>query len=220
VTGVQTCALPIFIKKVRCKVPVGRGYLTLQKAIPIRKHTFLSTNNEYKHFVYAQNEENTLCLYYEKTIDNKTIRAFKLVGLHELAKLKLKRIEDIRYENNYRAILVGRGKIKREIPMDEIIKVGTKVIFYTDNILELKNMSKQDLLKRIYRVYKFNEMGSPFIYLQNHLEARSNEKLGNGDNSFDPNKYQSRLCLVANSFICAIEGKNFEISPAGEIIFK
>jgi CRISPR-associated endonuclease Csn1 len=209
-----------FIKKVRCKVPVGRGYLTLQKAIPIRKHTFLSTNNEYKHFVYAQNEENTLCLYYEKTIDNKTIRAFKLVGLHELAKLKLKRIEDIRYENNYRAILVGRGKIKREIPMDEIIKVGTKVIFYTDNILELKNMSKQDLLKRIYRVYKFNEMGSPFIYLQNHLEARSNEKLGNGDNSFDPNKYQSRLCLVANSFICAIEGKNFEISPAGEIIFK
>lgn len=206
------------IKKVRCKVAAGRGYLTTAKAIPVKKHTFLS-DKEYKRYIYAQNEENTLCLYYEQKVDNNVGRAFRIVGLYELSQLKLNSFEQIRNENYYKSATLGSGKNKYEIPINHIIKVGTKVIFYKEHINELIDLSKIDLLKRVFRVYKFNETGAPLIYLQNHLEARPNDKLGNGDNSFDPTKYQARLYMVASNFRCAIEERDFEIKPDGEIVF-
>jgi hypothetical protein len=53
--------------------------------------------------------------------------------------------------------------------------------------------------------------------LQNHLEASKNELLGNGDGQFEKTKYQSRLMLNPDKFICAIEGVHFEIKLDGEI---
>jgi hypothetical protein len=67
-------------------------------------------------------------------------------------------------------------------------------------------------------VYKFNEVGSTkYLYLQNHIEARKNEELGDGDTSFDPQKYQPRLKLSASQFFAAIESKHFNVMPDGEI---
>jgi CRISPR-associated endonuclease Csn1 len=206
------------IKKVRCKVAAGRGYLTTAKAIPVRKHTFLS-DKDYKQHIYAQNEENTLCLYYEQVVENKVRRAFRIIGLYELAQLKLNSFDEIKSENYYKSITIGKDKSASDIPLNSILKVGMKLLFYNEDIGELYDLSKIDLFKRIFRIYKFNETGSPLIYLQNHLEARPNDKLGNGETIFDPTKYQARLCLVANSFNCAIEGRDFEIRLDGEIVF-
>ena len=206
------------IKKVRCKVAAGRGYLTATKAIPVKKHTFLS-KKEHKQYIYAQNEENTLCLYYEQIDENVVKRAFRIIGLYELSQLKLNSFEEIKNENYYKNIGFGRGKNAIEIPINTILKVGTKVIFYNKDISELNDLSKTDLLKRTYRVYKFNEMGTPFIYLQNHLEASPNDKLGSGDTIFDSTKYQARLQLVSNNFTCAIEGRDFIVKLDGEIKF-
>ena len=204
------------IKKVRCKVAVGRGYLTPAKALEIRQHDFKSSH-DYKKSVYAQNDENSLCLYYEGTIEGKAERAFRIVGLFELAQLRLANTEAIRQEEYYKTIPAGRGKVKANIPLNFILQPGAKCIFHKNNLEELQNLSQQDILKRLFRVYKFNEIGSPYIYLQNHLEARPNELLGDGDTVFEPAKYQHRLKLKADKFTCAIEGKHFEVKPDGQI---
>lgn len=60
-------------------------------------------------------------------------------------------------------------------------------------------------------------MGTPYIYLQNHIEARPNDVLGDGDTIFKPDIYQHRLKLKAENFTCAIEGKDFKVMLDGEI---
>lgn len=207
------------IKKVRCKVAAGRGYLTPEKALEIGKHTFQS-KHDYKHYTYAQNEENTLCLYYEEKINDKVERAFRIVGLHELAQLRLKNIDDIQLETYYQTIEVGKGKNKSNLPLTHIIRTGLKVLFYKENSEEIKELSKKELLCRLYTVSKFNEMGTPQIYLQFHLEARPNDLLDDGDTIYDPLKYQYRLKLKADKFTCTFEGKHFEVKPDGEVIWK
>lgn len=206
------------IKKVRCKVAAGRGYLTPGKALEIKRHTYLS-KHDYKQNVYAQNDENTLCLYYELQQETKVERAFKIVGLYELAQLNLNSFSEIRNDNAYNKIECGRGKNKMHIPLVEILKAGMKVIFYKEHIEELKELGHQQVLSRLFRIYKFNEMGTPFIYTQNHIEARPNDKLGDGDTLFNPDKYQFRLKVVAKNFTCAIEGKHFKLTPDGTIVW-
>ncbi len=207
------------IKKVRCKVAAGRGYLTPQKALPINTHDFIkkNKNHEYKHVMYAQNEENTLCLYYEKMGEKAMQRGFRIVGLFELAKLNLNCISAIMNEPYY-----YNYDETNSIQLHYIITVGTKAIFFEENIEELKEIkSKKELLKRMYVVYKFNLSGTPDIYLKNHVEAKPNPEIDKEcENLFDPKKYQSGLSLKASKFTCAIEGKHFDIKPDGEIKWK
>lgn len=207
------------IKKVRCRVAAGRGYLTTKKAVPIRMHTFIASDQDYKHYLYAQNEEMTLCLLYEKLIENKIQRAFKLVGLYDLSRLKLKNFTDIGNKKSFQTMTIGRGKNQSEIALAFIITVGIKVIVYAHYIDEIKELSQEQLFRRVFRVYKFNEKPNPCIYLQNHNEARTNDILGTGEPIIDTGKYQSRLCLTAGNFSCAIEGKDFIVRPDGEIKF-
>ena len=117
----------------------------------------------------------------------------------------------------YNSIEVGRGKNKTIAPLTSILKVGMKVLFYQQHLEELKALPKQQMLQRLFRIYKFNEMGTPNLFLQNHLEARKNELLDYGDTSFNPLTYQYRLKIKSDKFSCAIEGKHFKVEPDGEI---
>jgi CRISPR-associated endonuclease Csn1 len=207
------------IKKVRCKVTAGRGYLTPEKAIEIQKHNFLS-KHVYKQHIYAQNDQNIYCLFYESSFANKVDRAFRIIGLFELSKLGIRNERELFQDNYYNKIETGRGINKKEIPLLQILKVGTKVIFYKEHIEELKELPNKELLKRVFRIYKFNEMGTPNLFLQNHLEARKNELLDDGDTSFNPASSQYRLKIKADKFNVAIENRHFEINPDGEINWK
>lgn len=209
------------IKKVRCKVAAGRGYLTPEKAIEIQKHNFLS-KHDYKQHIYAQNDQNIYCLFYETSFENKTERAFRIIGLFELAKLGIKSERELFQDNYYKKIEIGRGNNKKEIPLAQILKVGSKVIFYKEHIEELKDLNKKELLQRIYRIYKFNEPApsTVYIYCQNHIEARSNDELGNGEKDLDFNRLQPRVFLGASKFNAALESRDFEITPDGEINLK
>lgn len=204
------------IKKVRCRVAAGRGYLTPEKALPVKKHTFLS-DKDYKQYVYAQNEENALCLLYEGFQNGKVVKAFRTVGLYELAQLKLGKIDDIKHENYYGSTELGKGKNKVEIRLAHIITIGTKTILYKNDKEELKELAKTDLLNRLYRVYKFNEPSTIYIYLQHHLEARKDEELGTGEKDIAFDRYQPRIFLTAAKFKCALEGKDFNVNPDGSI---
>lgn len=206
------------IKKVRCKVAAGRGYLTPEKALEIQKHTYLS-KHDYKQYIYAQNEQNVFCLYYELDESGKTQKAFRIVGLFELAKLGITKESDLYQDNFYNNLETGKGAKKKIMPLTFLIKAGTKVIFYKKHIEELKELPKRDLLKRVFRVYKFNNPApsTVYVYCQNHIEARDNEELGNGDKNLDFDNYQSRVFLNASKFTAAFEGKDFEVMPDGEI---
>lgn len=205
------------IKKVRCKVAAGRGYLGTDKAIKINKHDFES-KHDYKNYVYAQNDTNAYCLYYELTTDEQTYRAFRNISMFELAQLKIKNPQQFKKDPYYNTIISGKGKKQIEIPLKAILQNGTKCIFFEKSKEELKNLTKTELMNRIFKVYKFNNMSDlRLIYLQNHVEARKNELIGDGETNFDSQKYQGRLKLNPNKFNCCIEGFDFKINIDGTI---
>ncbi len=206
------------IKKVRCKVAAGRGYLTPQKAIEIQKHNFASKHN-YKQYIYAQNDTNTYCLYYELETENKIERAFRIVSLFELAKLAIKKEYEIYNDNYYNNMVIGKGEIIKKLPLCNILKVGTKAIFYKEQLEELKELPTKELLQRVFRIYKFNEPApaTVYVYFQNHIEARDNDILGNGNKDLDVNIFQSRVFLNSSKFKAAIEDKHFTINLDGTV---
>ncbi len=203
------------IKKVRCRVAAGRGYLTPEKAVEVSRRSHLS-RHDYKRVTYAQNDENTLCLYYENGSD----RGFRIVGLFELARLKARRFSDIAAEKYYQTLEVGKGKNKKELPLAHIITVGLKAIIWKEDKEELKDLSQQDLFKRVYRIFKFNERPSPYVYMQHHMEARPDGELGNGASEINLTEYQPRLSLSGGNFQCALEGRDFTVSLDGRIELK
>ena len=146
-------------------MPAGRGYLKPKTALDIRKHTFLS-KQEHKHYAYAQNEENTLCLYYEGKTADKLERAFKIVGLFELANLQLNDVTEIKQEKYYQTAEAGRGKKKSEIPLNHIIQVGTRALFYNEKnetIEDLKQLPSSDVIKRLLAFTNLTKWAPPIF---------------------------------------------------------
>ncbi len=207
------------IRHVRCKVTAGRGYLSKEKALEIKEHA-MPSKHEHKQFVYAKNDEMALCLYYEGLVNEKIERAFRFIGLFELAKNKFKQLSDINQNPELQFCEVGRGKYKTLIPLTYLITSGMRVLIFKDTLDEIRELNNKEMLKRLYLVYKFNEAPSPYIYLQYHAEARPDNELGVGETQIDLEKYQPRLKLVANNFNCLIEEKNFSITLDGKIILK
>ncbi|MCK9281708.1 MAG: hypothetical protein M0P71_13865 [Melioribacteraceae bacterium] len=201
------------IRHVRCVSAVGRGILTSEKALQIKQHTFLS-KQEYKQYYYAKNEEISVCLFYEKNDNSKVIRGTRLIGLFELSQIQIKHLNELFSIPEY-AIYP-----KNNLPLKYIITTGCRVIIYENSPEELRELSKPELIKRVYRIYKFNNAGADYIYLQCHAEARQDKDLGVGDTTVDFSKYQPRLKLVPNNFNCLLENYDFEISIDGEITFK
>jgi CRISPR-associated endonuclease Csn1 len=207
------------IRHVRCMVAAGRGFLTKEKALEIKQHIMPSIH-EHKQSVYAKNDEMALCLYYEGFVNEKMEKAFKFIGLFELAQYRLEKLSDIKSIPEYQYCEAGRGRKKTLIPITTLITSGIRVLIYSNSPDEIKDLDNKAMLKRLYKVYKFNEAPVPYIYLQFHSEARPDNELGAGDTEIILNKYQPRLKLVANNFNCLVEGKDFEITIDGIIILK
>jgi CRISPR-associated endonuclease Csn1 len=205
------------IKKVRCKVAAGRGYLGTDKAIKINKHEALS-KHEYKQHVYAQNDTNAFCLYYELISGEQTYRALRIIGLFELAQLKIKNPQQFKKEPHFNTITSGKGKKEIKIPLKAIIQNGTKCIFFEESKEELKDLPKADLMNRLFRVYKFNDKeNSKVIHLMNHIEARKKDLLEKAAVNYDYKKYQALLALTSKNFTCIIENYDFKINIDGTI---
>ena len=79
------------------------------------------------------------------------------------------------------------------------------------------NISENYGVSWLYEIYKFNNQGSDYNYLQHHLEARPDGELGDGDTYYEIGKYQPRLKLGAAKFNCALENKDFIIKNDGSI---
>lgn len=209
------------IRHVRCKVAAGRGYFTKDKAIEVKEQTYKSSkslvnieNRDYKYKYYAQNDGNYLCLLYEGVNKGKLERKFRLINYFETVQLDLKDTNDL-FKEPYFAKIEEK---KKTFALRAIIKAGTRVLMWDKTPDELDNLSDKELSRRLFVVYKFNNMGSDFIYLQHHIEAREEKEIKSEDDKiYDITNYQARLHLVADNFNCLVEGVDFEVSTNGKI---
>jgi CRISPR-associated endonuclease Csn1 len=207
------------IRHVRCKVAVGGGTLTKEKALQIKEHA-MPSKHEHKRFVYAKNEEMSVCLYYEGDVNGKVEKVFRLMGLFELAQYKLDYLTEINLLPDFQYCEVGRGKKKSLIPLKYILTTGMRVLIWKDTPEEIRDLNSNEILTRLYNIYKFNAPSSEYIFMRYHLEARSDDELGPVERTINTEKYQPLISVVAKNFNCLLEGYDFNIALDGEIILK
>jgi len=215
---------PIRIRHVRC-------YQKPTELLGIKKQTYPS-RHEYKNFYYADNAENIYYALYEykdDKDDKKIQRTFEMLNLFDAIKLKksisIENIEDF-FE---RTKEVGKGSKKSIAKLKAVLYPKQKVIFYKNSIEELKELTKNELSKRIYFIYALYGKTTGQIQFQHHLEARPDKDIKDPNNpskkligfsSVDIDNLQPRYLLSPLSFNFAIEGKDFELKPDGEITWK
>ena len=214
------------IRHVRCKVAAGRGYMKYDSAIPLREQKYISNkplynleNRDHKKFVYALSTGNYLCLIYEGVLKGKVHREFVFLSNYETAKLKHyfthEDKEEINTFNQFRDKLILEKNFKRrvfkkngkevECNLTAIIRSGDKVLMWENSPEELYDLSKEELLKRLYVVKKFNTTSINYVYLQNHIDS-------------EPNHFKQ---YGSKQFQCLIEHRDFEIklTEQGDNIF-
>ncbi len=206
------------IRHIRCKARAGRGYF--KKALQLKEHIFKS-EHEYKQWYYVQNEINYLFLLYENQINEKISRSYRILNLLDIVNLKIKGPNELFRIPSFQLIEKGQGKKKNLYHLKHILKVGQRVLLWNENPDELRDLEKTEILKRLYKIYKFNEIIAPttYIYLKHHNEARQENELDE-EKKLVIEKYQPLIALKPNDFNCLIEGIDFDITLDGEIIMK
>ncbi len=200
------------IRRIRC-FENGLKYTT---AIKVHQHSF-SSDKEYKKSTLATNGENTYCLFYK----NDKGKAMRILSIVDLAELKLKNIQNLYNEPEFSNFESGKGKNKYQIPLYSVLKSGDKVLFYKENIHELKDLVQGELSARMFKMYQFEKDGR--IKFRHHLAAGIDTELKKDNQeyssvNFDYNPIFLRLSQGQWNF--AIDGKDFEISLDGKINWK
>lgn len=197
------------IRHVRCKVALP----SFDKSLKIKQHSHLSSK-VHKQYYRTDNSANYLCIYYEGVNDrDRTVHAFRFVSLFEYARLKEK---NIRANPEYASYMkVTRGR-ETALTIKHIFKVGDQVVLYKGSIRAIG--ADNFPVQHLFRVYKFNNSGADYIFLQNVVEARPDSELGGGETEFNPDKYQPRLKLTAENFKALVKGVDFDIEPDGQVM--
>lgn len=200
------------IRHIRIRVKAGVGFLSKDKALPIKDHTYASKHKHKREYL-VQNEENYLFLLYEGLNEKKkTIRYYRILNLLDIAQLRIKNINEIKNEPEFQSITKGKISLKLKI----ILKVGDKVIFFKENREEV---TVENVRCRMFKLFKFNQpaTNTAYLYFQHSIEARADNELEKEEKIFDPNKYQARLAFTVDKLNCLFESIDFEVKPDGTI---
>lgn len=208
------------IRHVRCKVAAGRGFLKYDSAIPLREQKYISNtplinldNRNHKRNVYALSTGNYVCLVYEGVNKGLLKREFVLLSNYEIAQLKhyFKHVDgkEINTFHQLEETLMTEPSFnkrtfkKTEYTLVAVIKNGYRVLQWNETPDELRELSRTELLKRLYVVEKFNEPtpSTKYVYLKKHIDADKDRK---------PEHYTS------NQFKFLIEHRDFEIRLTSE----
>lgn len=187
---------------------------SFENALTLKKHSHLSTKIHKQ--LYRTNNaagSNEVCLFYSGfNKKQEIIYEFRFVNLLEYSQIKERNF----FKNDdYKFYIKKDRKNEYTLELKEAFHKGNRLILYKENEDEInKNVSPK---LHLFKVLKFNNSGSDYIFLQNHIEARPDKELEDGETVFIPEKYQPRLKLTANNFKFLIEGKHFEIKPDGTI---
>lgn len=201
------------IRHVRCKAKAGRGYLGFDTTLHIKTQTYLS-DKEYKQSYHVQNDDNYLCLLYEGVVKGKIERVFRLLNYFDVVQSGVKNAQEIANEPYFKFFQNG----KKELPLTGVIKKGCRMLFWGKTPDELEELDREQLLKRLFVVDKFNNTGSDHVYLHNHDYAGENPE-PKEFTFYDEQSHPLRLQVTASNLNALIEHRDFEIDVTGEIIF-
>jgi CRISPR-associated endonuclease Csn1 len=181
-------------------------------------------NRDHKQNYYATSGDGYLYLFYEGAIKEKLERdyeCFSLLQVSKLNKVKATTLKDL---------LPKFKTVKNtEIPLRAILKSGQKVFFFKDNMDELKELPKNELMKRLYKIVSFDENNCQMTF-RYHIEARQDSKLmkpskkditkiikDQGETKVNFENPHPKLKLSRENMDCAIENQDFIINPDGTI---
>ena len=214
------------IRHVRCRVKTGRGYLSPENVTILKQQTNPS-KHDYKNFYYTNSGDNYAFGLYEDQDGNRKIESR---NLFEASKIQsTKKITDITdfFEPT---TLVGKGKSVGVLT--HVFQEGQRVLVYLQSKKELPELEERELSNRLYYVRLLFDARAQRIQFQHHLEARNDEELLRafpkeqfgtkgkyGFSSFSEDFIAPRLLLTPKKFNFAIEGRDFEMTDTGKIIF-
>lgn len=208
------------LRHIRCKVKSGGGGF-LNNPAKIKPFKAFISKQPYKQSIYAQNGETSVCAFYHSIVNEDLIREIVPYSILDISKVKDKTTLDDAVEKNFEKTI---RKAKHLIPLYTTLKLNQKVLFYENNMEELKSLSTKELSTRLYLIVKFEDGR---ISLKHHLNSMSEEDLKRemkrlnladvGASSFNFSNPIPKLRITKSNFNFAIEGKHFEIKPDGKI---
>lgn len=208
------------LRHIRCKVKSGGGGF-LNNPASIKPFKAFVSKQPYKQHIYAQNGETSVCAFYQSIVNEELVREIVPYSILDISKVKDKTTLDDAVEKNFEKTI---KKVKHLIPLYATLKINQKVLFFENDIDELKALSNREISSRLYLIIKFEDGR---ISLKHHLNSMSEEDLKKemkrlgladvGASSFDFNNPIPKLRISKSNFNFAIEGKHFKIKPDGLI---
>ena len=202
----------VYIKKVRIFTP------NITSPIHLKKHRDVS-RFEYKQDYHVANDGNYCMAIYEGTDTKGRIkRSFALLNNLEAAKF---------YNGKTSRYYLVEQSDTNDYTLKYILRTGTMVLFYEKSAEELRECSKSELSKRLYKVTGMSTMliqkkyNYGMLTLKHHQEARpaGDLKAKNGEWCIGE-KYRPVIIINHNQFNTLVEGYDFELTVTGEIKFK
>jgi len=216
------------IRRVRVRVKAGRGFLDANNVTELKEQTYKS-KYDYKNTYYTNSGDNYAFGFYKginqrKVVSINLLEASKIVRLNDSSKL-----EDL-FE---KSLVLGSGKNHEVVNLYHVFQVGQKVLLYSEDRSELKDLRPEEFSDRLYFIKKLADAKAQRILFQHHLEARDDQQLmidfekaefgtkgKDGFSSFSQDFIAPRLLLTPSNYNFLIEGKDFEMNLSGEIDFK
>ncbi|WP_233898309.1 type II CRISPR RNA-guided endonuclease Cas9 [Tenacibaculum piscium] len=215
------------IRKVRVYTPSIKNPLN-----DFKKHALKDVSKHpHKREYYVQNDENYCMAIYEgKNKKGELKREFEIVNLMDAGNYYKLSNATFNKENPITPIN------KNKLPLKTNLLKGQMVLFYKDNPLELWELSKLEILTRLYKIKTINKDGRvKYVY---HQEARNEERvkedyftaknikppksLTNGFSEFNfiniDEKYLPFLLLSKEKHRYLIENVDFKITTIGKIV--
>ena len=201
------------IKKVRCLTSITRP-------LSIRHHRDQS-EKDYKQTYYVANNGNyAMAIYIGKDKRGKEKRAMETVNNIQATRLFKASTDKEMTGNN----LVPLSK--NDFPLAYVLKKGLMVLLYEKTPEELKECTREELVKRLYKVTGLATMVISkntygVIELTFHEEARASTEVKGKNGTYKVGEeLRSKIVMLHTQFRALVEGKDFELSATGEIKFK
>ena len=182
------------IRHVRCYVP------SVKNPLPIKKQTYLSDKPYKQSYWAAAGDACYLCKY--QSADERYSH-YKMYNLYELGKNRSSGNEAVP-----RTIVNNKGI---ELHKVYTLRSGLNVLVYKDSPVELRNLPKEELSKRLYVVKGFETPSR--INMVHHLSAKSVQDLGKGESIKDYDHLPEKIRCGAAIVKFLIEHEDFDIKP-------